>query len=139
MEAFARSNSSVAFVHRRHNSMLLSSMSYHAVVFFLAAASCLAATAGRQATTHKLEPERFRHYVEAFNRDEPSGQTGMISNDDAWTWMTADVPFFESSDRQIEEMYYFRWWTFRKHIRRTPEGFVVTEFLPDVPWAGAYN
>src|SRR5690606_30199547 len=35
--------------------------------------------------------------------------------------------------------YYFRWWTFRKHIRKIPDGFVITEFLPDVPWAGKYN
>lgn len=36
-------------------------------------------------------------------------------------------------------MYYFRWWTFRKHIKQTPDGFVITEFLPDVSWAGKYN
>src|SRR5262249_10970554 len=35
--------------------------------------------------------------------------------------------------------YYFRWWTYRKHIKETPAGFVVTEFLSDVPWAGMYN
>jgi hypothetical protein len=53
--------------------------------------------------------------------------------------MRQNIPFFESSDKSIEEMYYFRWWVFRKHIRKTPDGFVITEFLPDVPWAGAHN
>ena len=36
-------------------------------------------------------------------------------------------------------MYYFRWWAFRKHIKKTPQGFVITEFLPDVPWAGKFG
>src|SRR5215469_2482282 len=26
-------------------------------------------------------------------------------------------------------MYYYRWWSFRKHLERTPDGFVFTEFL----------
>ena len=25
------------------------------------------------------------------------------------------------------------------YLKETPEGFVITEFLPDVPWAGKYN
>jgi len=53
--------------------------------------------------------------------------------------MRANVPGFECPDSAIEEIYYFRWWTFRKHLKRTPNGFVVTEFLPEVPWAGKYN
>ncbi|MCY3023315.1 MAG: hypothetical protein NTW87_30420, partial [Planctomycetota bacterium] len=34
---------------------------------------------------------------------------------------------------------YFRWWTYRKHIKQTPDGFVITEFLPKVSWAGKHN
>jgi hypothetical protein len=33
----------------------------------------------------------------------------------------------------------FSWWTFRKHLKQTPDGFIVTEFLPPVPWAGLHN
>jgi hypothetical protein len=29
----------------------------------------------------------------------------------------------------VEEIYYFRWWSLRKHLRRTDTGFVVTEFI----------
>src|SRR5262249_30437878 len=29
----------------------------------------------------------------------------------------------------VEETYYFRWWSFRKHLEKTPDGFVFTEFL----------
>jgi hypothetical protein len=44
-----------------------------------------------------------------------------------------------SPDSSVERTYYFRWWVYRKHIKETPGGFVITEFLPDVPWSGKYN
>lgn len=53
--------------------------------------------------------------------------------------MADNIPLFECPDKEIEEIYYFRWWTFRKHIKNTPEGFVITEFLPKVNWSGKYN
>ena len=58
---------------------------------------------------------------------------------DAENFFTENVPVFRCSDKELELIYYFRWWTFYKHIKRTPEGYVITEFLPDVPWAGKYN
>ncbi|MGN0852769.1 MAG: FAD-dependent oxidoreductase, partial [Kiritimatiellia bacterium] len=34
----------------------------------------------------------------------------------------------------------FRWWTYRKHLRRAPAGeWVVSEFLPPVGWSGYGN
>ncbi|RQW01859.1 glycoside hydrolase, partial [candidate division KSB1 bacterium] len=39
----------------------------------------------------------------------------------------------------FEEMYYYRWWTLRKHITETPMGFGITEFLVDRPYADKYN
>lgn len=49
------------------------------------------------------------------------------------------IPLVDMPDKAIEKTYYFRWHTYCKHIRKTPEGFVVTEFFPDVPWAGKFN
>lgn len=49
------------------------------------------------------------------------------------------IPLLDISDAVIEEIYYFRWHTYSKHIKKTPEGHVVTEFLPPVSWAGKYN
>ena len=49
------------------------------------------------------------------------------------------IPLVELSDAVIEEIYYFRWHTYSKHIKHTPDGYVVTEFLPQVPWSGKYN
>ena len=51
----------------------------------------------------------------------------------------AGVPLLDVSDETIQEIYYFRWHTFCKHIKETPVGYVVTEFFPPVPWAGKYN
>lgn len=51
----------------------------------------------------------------------------------------AGIPLVEASDDVIEKIYYFRWHTFCSHIKKTPVGYVVTEFSKDVPWAGIYN
>lgn len=51
----------------------------------------------------------------------------------------AGVPLFECDDSVLNQIYYFRWHTYCRHIKKTPDGYVVTEFLPDVPWAGKYN
>ena len=42
-------------------------------------------------------------------------------------------------DKDIEETYYFRWWTYRKHIKNTEDGYVITEFLPKVNWSKKHN
>ena len=53
--------------------------------------------------------------------------------------MKDNVPFFECPDKSFEQIYYFRWWTFRKHLKKTPDGFVFTEFLDKVGHSGKYN
>lgn len=86
-----------------------------------------------------LPPENFRHYIETFNRNDAELYPQTIPNSAAWDYLSANMPLFECPDPDIERTYYFRWWTFRKHIRQTPDGFVVTEFLPPVPWSGKHN
>lgn len=49
------------------------------------------------------------------------------------------IPLLDISDKTIEAIYYFRWHTFCKHLKETPKGYVITEFLPQVPWSGIYN
>jgi hypothetical protein len=53
--------------------------------------------------------------------------------------MKENIPFFECPDKSFEQIYYFRWWTFRKHLKHTPDGFVFTEFLDKVGHSGKYN
>lgn len=86
-----------------------------------------------------LEPERFAHHVQRFNAMEAETVTHFIPNHAAWSWLKENIPLFECPDREVETIYYYRWWTFRKHIVKTPEGFVLTEFLPPVNHAGRYN
>ncbi|MBL4675561.1 MAG: glycoside hydrolase [Mucilaginibacter sp.] len=87
-----------------------------------------------------LNKSFYKHYIDNFNQhDHENYQPGDFNNKKAWSFLKANIPFFDCPDKQLEKTYYFRWWTYRKHIRNTPEGYVITEFLPDVPWAGKYN
>src|SRR5580658_2226056 len=80
-------------------------------------------------TNYVLKSDSFAHYVEYFNSMEDENVTNYISNADSWAWLQKEIPLFECPDRDVEEMYYFRWWSFRKHLEQTPDGFVFSEFL----------
>ncbi|HOF87179.1 MAG TPA: hypothetical protein PLZ36_03605 [Armatimonadota bacterium] len=80
-----------------------------------------------------------RALIATFTARDTESVVNAIPNAEAWAWLEAHIPFFECPDPVIQTAYYFRWWTFRKHIRRTPAGYVITEFLPEVSWAGAHN
>jgi len=86
-----------------------------------------------------LQPGAFRHYVDAFNRNDRELYAQYVPNAASWVFLRNNIPLLDCPDKEIEEVYYFRWWTFRKHIQQTPDGFVITEFLPKVGWAGKHN
>jgi predicted GH43/DUF377 family glycosyl hydrolase len=86
-----------------------------------------------------LQADTFRHHVEAFNRNDEELYVQHIPNAAAWEFLRANIPLLDCPDKEIEEIYYFRWWTFRKAIKQTPDGFIITEFLPSVGWAGKQN
>jgi hypothetical protein len=86
-----------------------------------------------------LKPAAFAHHIERFNTMEDENWTKYVSNAASWDWLQQNIPFFECPDREVEEMYYFRWWSFRKHLEQTTNGFVFTEFLVPVKHAGAFN
>jgi hypothetical protein len=86
-----------------------------------------------------LKAERFRHHVEYFNRMEDEHVRQAIPNAEAWEWMKRNIPLFECPQQNFEEMFYYRWWTFRKHIRKTEQGHVITEFLVPRSYADKYN
>lgn len=86
-----------------------------------------------------IDPKQFSHYVERFNTLYPEDIVNAIPDREAWPWMQSNVPFLECADTTLEEIYYFRWWVYRKHIKHTPDGFVVTEFLPNVGHAEKHN
>jgi hypothetical protein len=86
-----------------------------------------------------LKPDSYKHYVDSFNENDREVYKQHFPNELAWDFLKENIPLFDCSDKRLEQIYYFRWWTYRKHIRGTPDGFVITEFLPAVSWAGKYN
>lgn len=59
--------------------------------------------------------------------------SGYFGNDASW--YQNRIPFFESSDDLINDVYYYRWRIFRAHQRDLGEkGLISTEFLDDVGW-----
>jgi hypothetical protein len=86
-----------------------------------------------------LDPADYKHYITRFNENHTEVYPQYIPNDSSWAFLKDNIPLLDCPDEDIERTYYFRWWTFRKHIKETPVGFVITEFLPDVGWSGKYN
>jgi len=86
-----------------------------------------------------LNSKILQTYVEKFNGNDEELYIQHISNDSALSFLARNIPLIEIPDKEIEETYYFRWWTYRKHIKDTEDGFVITEFLPKVSWAGIHN
>ncbi|MDE7443812.1 MAG: hypothetical protein K2M65_06600, partial [Muribaculaceae bacterium] len=109
-------------------------LSVIATIFVIATLACAAKSNNRI-----LNPDNFKGYIEQFNRTDNELYSQYIPNDSAWQFLEENIPFFHCPDKEVETTYYFRWWTFRKHIKLTPAGFIITEFLPDVRWAGKYN
>lgn len=86
-----------------------------------------------------LNADDFQHYAKYFNKMEDENIAKAIPNDSAWSWMKTNIPLFESPQENFNEMYYFRWWSLRKHITNTPQGYAITEFLVDRSYADKYN
>lgn len=83
--------------------------------------------------------DRLKQYVDQFNCGDEEVYGNLIDNDHALAWLAEEIPLLECPDPEIEEIYYFRWWTYRKHLKMTDDGYIVTEFLPKVSWSGKHN
>ncbi len=86
-----------------------------------------------------LKYDDFSHYAEHFNTMEDENIVTTIPNAAASEWMRENIPLFDCPQENFREMYYYRWWTLRKHIKRTPAGYGMTEFLVDRSYADRYN
>jgi hypothetical protein len=86
-----------------------------------------------------LKPATYKHYVDRFNTMEDENIKQAIPNDSAWQWMQQNIPLFECPQKNFEELFYYRWWTLRKHIKKTEQGFAFTEFLVQRSYADKYN
>ena len=81
----------------------------------------------------------LKRYVELFNKNDEECYANDVDNAHAYEWLRNEIPLFSCPDKAIEEAYYFRWWTYRKHVKTAEDGYVITEFLPKVPWSGVHN
>lgn len=106
------------------------------IVFTILSAGCSKKTVNE---FNLLDYNDFKSYIETFNLNDNELYIQHIPNDSAWGFLKNNIPLVNLPDKDIEETYYFRWWTYRKHIKQTEDGFIITEFLPGVPWAGKYN
>jgi hypothetical protein len=85
-----------------------------------------------------LTTDKLKAYVTQFNADDDELFPN-IPNREAFVFLEKNIPLFECPDQDFERTYYFRWWTYRKHVKSTADGTVVTEFMPKVGWAGKHN
>lgn len=86
-----------------------------------------------------LQSGAFRPLIESFNAADEELYKQEFPNVRAWEFLEKNIPLLDCPDPELQKTYYFRWWTYRKQIKRTPGGYVMTEFLPPVSWAGKLN
>ena len=105
----------------------------------------------RNLTGHDvLDPGSYEPYVVQFNKDDNELYEQHISNRYAWNFLEKNIPLFDCPDKEFEKVYYFRWWVYRKHIKKIEANttlsrrnvtlnYVITEFVPSISWAGTFN
>ncbi len=98
--------------------------------------------------TKSLDPDSFSavlsyddyaFYADYFNNMEDENIVTDIPNSKSSEWMEKNIPLFSCPDKDFEQIYYYRWWSLRKHIERTPVGYAMTEFLVPRSYADKYN
>jgi len=96
-------------------------------------------SADKDASSAFLKYADFSHYADCFNGMEDENIVQAIPNAKASEWMEENIPLFECPQHNFEEMYYYRWWSLRKHIKETPVGYGMTEFLVQRSYSDKYN
>jgi hypothetical protein len=103
-----------------------------------------------------LSSSLFEGYVDGFINDwnlmEQAGvgisginsltylkQTTYVQNNYAFEWMKRNIPYFDCPDNEFKEIYYFRHWMNRLHLKNNNNYYVVTEFIFQVSWADVNN
>jgi hypothetical protein len=79
--------------------------------------------------------------VSTINNGVYGGQ--FVKNADSYDYLKDKVPLFDCPDADFVKTYYFRWWTYRKHIKNlgteSDPDLIVTEFIDPVGWADPSN
>jgi len=68
-------------------------------------------------------------------------EAGKLAGFNDADWYRANIPFLDVPDQQIEKVYYYRWRTFKEHLRYTnpTDGWISTEFLDCCGYAAPYQ
>jgi hypothetical protein len=107
-------------------------------VLTLATALCIApATVPASADTTAAAPASQPTGAGTHFVDEDAKLAGF--NDPQW--YKANIPFLDIPDKQIEDVYYYRWRTWKEHLRYTDpaDGWISTEFLDCCGYAAPYQ
>ncbi|MHC4586383.1 MAG: hypothetical protein ACYS3N_17775, partial [Planctomycetota bacterium] len=91
--------------------------------------------AGKVSAPAVLQSKTYRHYINQFNKrdGDKDPEHAAFPNSHAWSFVTENCPLFECPDKEIEKTYYYRWWLYRKHIKKQSGQFVVSEFIKRPP------
>lgn len=78
--------------------------------------------------------------VDILDKQEVLDRQDWWDNKD-WGWYKKNIPFFESPNPVIDEIYYYRWELMTKHlVYGSPEtGYTFTEFMDRPFWSGTYG
>ena len=95
--------------------------------------------AAHKNSADSVTTDLLKKYVKHFNATQPQHVVNYIPDSLAYSWLSKNIPLFSCPDSVIQQIYYYRWWTFRKHLVKTPEGFIFTEFITNVSFSGIYN
>ena len=76
-----------------------------------------------QSKARVLSTDQLREYTNYFNSLDSEDVKNYVPNAQTFDWLAKNVPLFECPDSAMQKVYYYRWWSFRKHLKETPAGF----------------
>lgn len=76
-----------------------------------------------------------------------NGETNFVNKDSKLRgffepqWFKDNIPFVEVPDKEIEDVYYYRWSSLKRHLRYTVPGagYIVTEFVHKVGYSQKFD
>ena len=123
-----------------------SSFATRASSFLCALAACALPTFAAD----YVDPRIVNQYISRFQQIDPSPRifenaaaakaagnpvpnlqgTFLVPDDKAAAWILSNVPLLDCPDEALRETYYYRWWSYRSHIKKIPrtQYTVLTEF-----------
>ena len=107
--------------------------------FLIQIGACVHTVCHAQTSNDVVSTAPLKRYVARFNALDEEDVKNFVSNAEAFDWLQKNIPLFECPDSTLQEVYYYRWWSFRKHLKQTPDGFIFTEFITPVSHASIHN